>query len=158
MKGQYVAGITNLLQEGFVYDFLVNRVLKGLISIGDFTMYVSAVSRFSSSLNNLVKSLVEIKQFEGYYGALKECLDVPFTMNTGKRNVPKGPYSIEFQNVSFRYPGQSCWALKNISLRLSDVNKYSIVGENGAGKTTFIKLLCRLYDPTEGRILLNGTG
>lgn len=157
MKGQYVAGITNLLQEGFVYAFLVNRVLKGLISIGDFTMYVSAVSRFSSSLNNLVKSLVEIKQFEGYYGALKEYLDVPFTMNTGKRSVPEGPYSIEFQNVSFRYPGQSCWALKNINLRLSDVNKYSIVGENGAGKTTFIKLLCRLYDPTEGRILLNGT-
>ena len=74
MKGQYVAGITNLLQEGFVYAFLVKRVLKGLISIGDFTMHVSAARRFSCSLNNLVNSLVEIKQFEGHFGALNEGL------------------------------------------------------------------------------------
>lgn len=156
IKGQYVAGVTNLLQEFIVYLFLAIRVLKGMITVGDFTMYISAITRFSSSLNSLVNSLVEVKQFDGYYDSLKEYLNVNCTMNTGKLNVPKPPYTIEFQNVSFRYPGQSVFVLKNISVKLCDINKYSIVGENGAGKTTFIKLLCRLYDPTEGKILLNG--
>ncbi len=128
-----------------------------MISIGDFTMYLSAINSFSSSMNDLMKSCVEIKQFEGYYGALKEYLDVPITMNTGSYDVPEAPYEIEFKNVSFRYPGQTEWSLKNINVKISDNKKYSIVGENGAGKTTFIKLLCRLYDPTEGQILLNGT-
>ena len=156
-KSQYIAGITNLLQELFTYSFLIVRVLQKMISIGDFTMYLSAINSFSSSMNDLMKSCVEIKQFEGYYGALKEYLDVPITMNTGSYDVPEAPYEIEFKNVSFRYPGQTEWSLKNINVKISDNKKYSIVGENGAGKTTFIKLLCRLYDPTEGQILLNGT-
>lgn len=150
-KSQYIAGITNLLQELFTYSFLIVRVLQKMISIGDFTMYLSAINSFSSSMNDLMKSCVEIKQFEGYYGALKEYLDVPITMNTGSYDVPDAPYEIEFKNVSFRYPGQTEWSLKNINVKISDNKKYSIVGENGAGKTTFIKLLCRLYDPTEGR-------
>lgn len=156
MKGKYVAGATNLLQEYIVYLFLAIQVLKGMISVGDFTMYISAITRFSSSLNSLVNSLVEVKQFDGYYDSLKEYLNVNCTMDTGELDVPKPPYTIEFRNVSFRYPGQSGFVLKNINVKLCDTEKYSIVGENGAGKTTFIKLLCRLYDPTEGKIFLNG--
>lgn len=65
-------------------------------------------------------------------------------------------YEIEFQNVSFRYPGSDSYALKNVSIKFRIGEKRAIVGMNGSGKTTFIKLLCRLYDPTEGVILLNG--
>lgn len=65
-------------------------------------------------------------------------------------------YSFEFENVSFKYPGQNIYALKNINLKISDGEKLAIVGVNGAGKTTLIKLIMKLYEPTQGRILLNG--
>ncbi len=65
-------------------------------------------------------------------------------------------YEIEFCDVSFRYPRTENWALRHVSLKFRIGDKLAVVGENGSGKTTFIKLLCRLYDPMEGRILLNG--
>lgn len=65
-------------------------------------------------------------------------------------------YAIEFRNVSFRYPGADAFALKNVSVRFQAGQRLAVVGRNGSGKTTFIKLMCRLYDPTEGQILLNG--
>jgi ATP-binding cassette subfamily B protein/ATP-binding cassette subfamily C protein len=78
-------------------------------------------------------------------------------MREGKRlALPDGDYIIEFKNVSFKYAGQNHYALKNVSITIKSGEKLSIVGENGAGKTTFVKLLTRLYDPTEGVILLNG--
>lgn len=84
-------------------------------------------------------------------------MDIPQKMRQGKGlPLPDGPYEIKFEHVSFRYPGQSSDALKDINITLSPEEKLSVVGENGAGKTTFVKLLCRLYDPTEGHILLNG--
>ena len=70
--------------------------------------------------------------------------------------LPPGSYAIEFKNVSFRYPGSEKYILKGINLTITDGQKLSIVGENGAGKSTFVKLLIRLYDPTEGNIYLNG--
>lgn len=65
-------------------------------------------------------------------------------------------YEIEFRNVSFRYPNTDSWVLRNVNMKFKIGDKLAIVGENGSGKTTFIKLLCRLYAPTEGTILLNG--
>ena len=70
--------------------------------------------------------------------------------------ISEKTHIIEFRNVSFRYPGQKAWALHNINLTLHSGEKLSIVGENGSGKTTFVKLLTRLYDVTEGKILLDG--
>ncbi len=66
------------------------------------------------------------------------------------------PYYIEFENVSFKYPGSDTYALRNITVQIESGQKVSVVGQNGAGKTTLVKLLTRLYDPSEGRILLNG--
>ncbi|MBR4336285.1 MAG: ABC transporter ATP-binding protein, partial [Clostridia bacterium] len=90
--------------------------------------------------------------------------DIPVKMYQGTIPVEKryfceggdNDYEIEFQNVSFRYPGSDSYALKNVSIKYKIGEKLAIVGMNGSGKTTFIKLLCRLYDPTEGVILLNG--
>lgn len=155
-KAQYVSGIASVLEEIVAYGILVYKIIKNQISVGDFSMYLSAIVSFRDGMNSLTKSLIDIRQFDSYYDALKEYLDVPSTMNTGHKDIPSKPYEIRFQHVSFRYPGQTEWALRDINLVLDGSKKYSIVGENGAGKTTFIKLLCRLYDPTEGEILLNG--
>ena len=85
-------------------------------------------------------------------------LDTPNKMyqgsfTTGKRSDRK--YEIEFRDVSFKYPGTDTWALRHVSIKFRVGERLAVVGENGSGKTTFIKLLCRLYDPTEGEILLN---
>lgn len=155
-KTQYVSGIANVLEKVAAYGVLVYQIIKSRISVGDFIMYLSAIGNFRAGMNSLTQSWVNIRQFESYYDALKEYLDVPSTMDSGQQDVPEGPYELRFDHVSFRYPGQTAWAVRDVSLVLEGVGKYSIMGENGAGKTTFIKLLCRLYDPTEGRILLNG--
>jgi len=92
-----------------------------------------------------------------YYDHLDEYLNVPMRLRTGTQlPPPAGQHRIEFRSVSFRYAGAEKWALRRISLVLEPGEKLSIVGENGSGKTTFAKLLMRLYDPTEGEILLDG--
>jgi ATP-binding cassette subfamily B protein len=86
-------------------------------------------------------------------------LDIPNAMYQGSLTTEKRSdrkYEIEFRNVSFRYPGSDIWALRNVNMKFRVGKRLAIVGENGSGKTTFIKLLCRLYDPQEGQILLNG--
>ncbi len=155
-KGQYFAYATTLIREVVTYAYLAYLVIKARISIGDFSMYVSAMVNFSSAMKDVMNSFLEIKQFEGYYDALSAYMNVPVRMNTGVLEAPDGPYEIEFRNVSFRYPGQQSWALRNINIKITGTQRLAIVGENGAGKTTFVKLLTRLYDPTEGQILLCG--
>ncbi len=155
-KGQYVAALTNLVQTVFSYGVLCWQVTTNRIGVGEFTMYLSAINNFSSAMNTTMGSIASIRQFSGYYEALREYMDVPSTMDTGTLAVPEKIETLEFRNVSFRYPGQESWSLRNINLKLENNKRYSIVGENGAGKTTLIMLACRLYDPTEGEILLNG--
>jgi len=107
---------------------------------------------------------LENEKYCGHLEKLYEYLDIPNKKYQGTIPVEKGffcndgenEYEIEFRNVSFQYPNSDTYVLKNINTKLSIGKKQAFVGENGAGKTTFVKLLCRLYDPTEGEILLNG--
>ncbi len=154
----YLSTVMDNITRGVTYIYLAVKVVVSSISIGDFSMYSSALMSFSHIITDLMQSLLNIRQYNGYYDALVEYMNVPQKMYEGKNApVPQGPYTIKFENVSFKYAGQSNYALKNVSLTLESGEKLSVVGENGAGKTTFVKLLCRLYDPTEGRITLNGT-
>ncbi|MBQ3242548.1 MAG: ABC transporter ATP-binding protein [Oscillospiraceae bacterium] len=94
-----------------------------------------------------------------YLDTTFEFLDIPNSMYQGSLTTEKRSdrqYEVEFKNVSFKYPGAETYALKNVSMKFKVGKRLAIVGENGSGKTTFIKLLCRLYDPQEGQILLNG--
>jgi ATP-binding cassette subfamily B protein/ATP-binding cassette subfamily C protein len=126
------------------------------ITIGNFTMYVAAVSNFSAALRDVLDSITNIRQFEGYFDSLEEYLMIPRKMyESSGDKIPQGDYRIEFKNVTFRYPNQTKDVLTNISFTIKQGEKLAIVGENGAGKTTLVKLICRLYDPTEGNILLN---
>ena len=158
-KSQYFTAATSFFRDAISYIYLISKVIAGSIQIGSFTMYVGAVSQFSTAMNDMMSSIVNIRRFGLYYDELNKYINMPQTMREGEKTVDNetGEYTIKFENVSFRYPGSEIYALKNVNITITPSEKLSIVGENGAGKTTFVKLLLRLYDPTEGRILLNGT-
>lgn len=157
-----ILAITGIVQQGVTYGYLIWQVVTSYITLGDFTMYFNAVNTFNNVLNSAVDIVLEIRHYTAFYDDFEKYGNVPRDMRTGKENAEalvlkeNGRCEIEFRNVSFTYPGQKEPALKNISVRMPFGQKISVVGENGAGKTTFVKLLTRLYDPTEGQILLNG--
>lgn len=152
------AAISSLI-SGFVYLFIGMKALVGLISIGSVVQYVGAISQFTTGFSELITSATEIWQNIDYVELYFNFLDTPNPKYKGSLPVEKrsdNEYEIEFRNVSFKYPGSEIYALKNLSLKLRIGDHFAVVGRNGSGKTTFIKLLTRLYDPQEGEILLNG--
>jgi ABC-type multidrug transport system fused ATPase/permease subunit len=150
---------TSLLQEVILYAWLCTRVLAGTMSIGDFTMYAAAIRTFTTALDGFIGDLVHIRQQNEVVSDFRGFLDYP-DVPTGREPLPDGlerqPLCFEMRDVSFRYPRQEAYALRHVSLTIHPHEKLAVVGLNGAGKTTFVKLLTRLYEPTEGRILLNG--
>lgn len=144
---------------GFVYLFTCLKAWAGAFGVGAVTQYVGAVTAMSTHLAAIFEVLGFIKGNGANLEQVYSFLDIPNTMYQGSLTTEKRSdrqYEVEFRNVSFRYPGSENWALRNVSLKFKVGKRLAIVGENGSGKTTFIKLLCRLYDPQEGEILLNG--
>lgn len=157
MKADLACAGTNFIRLCAGYAWLLARILGGFMGIGDFTMYSAAMTSFASSMTEMLGNMVDIYQYGAYYDAMMEFLTVPKTLHdSGNLMLPDAPYEFRFENVSFRYPGREDWALRNVNLVLKHGQSFSVVGENGAGKSTFIKLLMRLYAPSEGRITLNG--
>ena len=110
-------------------------------------------------LNQLVEQMGQVQVNARFVELIRKLLDTPNVMYKGSLTTEKRSdrkYSVEFRNVSFKYPGSDAYALKNMNIKFRVGSRLAVVGMNGSGKTTFIKLLCRLYDPTEGEILLNG--
>lgn len=133
--------------------------LTGRITVGDMTRYTGSISRLIGDLRFAWMMAVQLWYNADYLERYFEFLDMPCHMKKGCLPVEKrvdGEYRIVFDHVSFRYPGSEKYALKDISLEFRVGEKMAVVGMNGSGKTTFIKLLCRLYDPTEGTIFMNG--
>lgn len=145
-------------QQLYLYVYLIYLVLAGEIAVGSMTIYMNAVGQFSSSLNAVVNSYLRLANNNYMAEDIKSFQSIPTAVEESGKNIPViGKDSvIEFRNVSFKYPGSDNYALKNLSLKLRGNERLCIVGENGSGKTTFIKLLTRLYKPTEGEILLDG--
>lgn len=142
-----------------VFLITAGKAFIGAFGIGSFILYRGSVSRFVEALSGIAENFAHLRENNKYLLRLYEFLDRPGDMYRRSLAVEKRDdidYEIEFCNVSFRYPGCDSWALKNVSIKFKIGEKLAIVGQNGSGKTTFIKLLCRLYDPTEGTILLNG--
>ena len=142
-----------------IYLFVCLKAWAGAFGIGEVTQYVGAVSRLASGFTGFMASANELRVNAEFVEKIFEFLDLPNNMYQGSLTTEKRrdrKYNVEFRNVSFRYPNSENWALKNVSVSFEVGNKLAVVGENGSGKSTFIKLLCRLYDPQEGEILLNG--
>lgn len=141
------------------YFFVGMKAVYGMISVGDVAMYSGAIIFLQQEISNLFRIWIELNTHNTYLKSYSELMEIPNEKYEGTILVEKRldhEYELEFKNVSFYYPSSDRLILKNLSFRLKTGKKLAIVGANGAGKTTFIKLLCRLYDPTEGQILLNG--
>lgn len=156
----FYKGLSNInvqLQLAVVYSYMVYKVYTKSINIGGFTMYISAANSFSNSISLFLNSFVEFRQMCKYLDLFMQFESIPTKKATGEKKVNNiTNATIEFKNVYFKYSGSGNYSLKNVSIKISSGEKLSIVGQNGAGKTTFIKLLCRLYDPEKGEIFLNG--
>ncbi len=159
--GLYTAAgsAVSVLFTGLVYAFVCLKAIAGAFGVGSVTQYVSAVTMLAGGVSKIFGSLNNARMNASFLKPVFEFLEMPSDKSTGE--IPLGEsdlrsFEIEFKNVSFKYPGSEDYVLKNVSLKLNRGSCTAIVGQNGSGKTTFIKLLCRLYDPTEGIITLNG--
>ena len=155
-KSQTAIEILNILQQGILYCLMIYYFVKKVISIGSFTAYLASIETFKAAFSNMVSSL-NIAYFKGQrITMLRDFLKQNNTMQPQGMSVSEtNDFLLEFRNVSFCYPNSTRYVLRNVSLKIQSGQKFSLVGVNGAGKSTFIKLLLRLYDPTEGQILLD---
>lgn len=159
---QGLSGALNDMQSALAYGYAGLRVLgaitgKAPVSLGALTMYVSAAASFAKAATDAGTNAVTIAAMLGYLEPFFEFLALPDEADQGgSLPFPERVESIRFEHVSFRYPGSDKLVLRDVSFEIHGGEKISIVGLNGAGKTTLVKLLARLYRPTEGRILLNG--
>lgn len=154
----YISVISSLI-TGFIYSFVSLKALIGAITIGSIMKYIGSIQKFNEGFSSLLNSFIDLRARCQYMKSYVEFFNLPYVKYRGTLPVEKrndNEYEIEFRNVSFKYPGGDDYILKNVSIKLKIGERLAVVGMNGAGKTTFIKLLCRLYDPTEGIILLNG--
>ncbi|MBQ3489328.1 MAG: ABC transporter ATP-binding protein [Clostridia bacterium] len=141
------------------YLVLIVGAIAGSVSVGSIAKYVSCIMMLLTSLAKLVAMFQISIVNHGYLKRYFSYFDIPNNMYQGSLTVEKrddNEYYVEFRDVSFKYPGSDVWALRHVNLKFKVGEKLAVVGMNGSGKTTFIKLLCRLYDPAEGEILLNG--
>jgi ATP-binding cassette, subfamily B, bacterial len=160
-----LGSLLNLISTGGYYGAYVVVLLKtlaGTISIGSFTMLTGAFSRSRTYIEQILSGFNDISEQALFLKDLFEFFEMEPTIRTGAGlSGPAIPaprpmrLGFEFQNVAFGYPGSGRLVVQNINFHLEPSEKVALIGENGAGKTTLVKLLARLYDPTEGRILLD---
>lgn len=140
-----------------VYLFIGVKGLFGLFGIGSLVLYCGSFMQIISGIMMSANTLGKLKEILSLARDYFKILEAESTMIYGNRELDlTNGFEIEFNNVSFKYPKSDIYALKQINLKISNGEKLAVVGRNGSGKTTFIKLLCRLYDVDEGEILING--
>ena len=141
-----------------IYAWLVYAVVKGSMTLGNFSLYLSSAGTFYSYISQLLGDVSELLARSREVDDFRSFLDFEGGDNKreGKELPKQSSYEFVFENVSFKYPKAERYALKNLNLTLKAGERLAVVGLNGAGKSTMIKLLLRLYEPTQGRILLNG--
>ncbi len=152
---QIIIGLANTV----CYLFVAAKALFGAFGVGSIVQYVAVLSRLGEGLQELMYILSDNEVYCTHLQNLFAYLDLPNNMYQGSLTIEKrddNEYYVEFRDVSFQYPDTDRYVLKHVNLKFTIGEKLAVVGMNGSGKTTFIKLMCRLYDPTEGEILLNG--
>lgn len=161
-KYSAAAGIIDVLltflRNGIAYVYLISIALKGDMPASEFLLYFGAFSGFSAWVTGIMDKCKTLYRESLDISKVREYLDTEedFLFEKGEKLPEIKNCCLELKNVSFRYPESDTYIIENMNLKIEAGEKLAIVGLNGAGKTTLIKLLCGLYDPTEGQVLLNG--
>lgn len=156
--GTFLSAIGTLAYYG-AYIFIILQTISGIITLGTLTFLAGSFNRMRGMLQSIMNRFSKIAQSALYLKDLFDFLEIKPTITSAPNAIPF-PEQIKdgftFEKVSFKYPGTEKYVIKNLSFQLKAGEKLALVGENGAGKTTLVKLLARLYEPTEGSILLDG--
>ncbi len=152
----HAQNILGVIRDIVSYLYLGILVINGSISIAVFTQMLTACSTLNTEMNNFMYQTLDLVKRCNYAYDFVKFTQFPAAIEKGNLHIDNKPHIIEFKNVSFTYPNTEVKVLNNVSLTLKQGEHLSVVGLNGAGKTTFVKLLCRLYDVTGGEILLDG--
>ena len=152
-----LAGLMTLIQNGVAYVVLIGMLLAGDLSVGDFVFYFGIVGSVAGFLHGIVGDVAKLNKRADKIAYYREFYDYPNKFNHGKGcELPTGAVTIELRDVWYKYDGAEDFTLKGIDLTLHAGESLALVGVNGAGKTTLVKLICGLYRPTKGEILVNG--
>ncbi len=154
----FLLGLVSIAALYGAYFWVVSAAVATTITLGGMTMYLLVFKQGQSAVTASLSAVGAMYEDNLYLSNLYEFLNEPVEADAGELKIGAKPGDgVRFEGVRFRYPGAEKWALDGIDLHLVPGEKLALVGENGSGKTTLIKLLTRLYRPTEGRILLDGT-
>ncbi len=161
MQGRVSAQTAFLGQiiAGGAYFLVGLQAVRGVITVGDVLLYSGAIIRLTGTIQDMIETGGFLLYYLNYLKTYREFIDSPSLSYDGTLPVEKrddGEYEFEFQDVSFSYPDRPERILDHLSMKFTVGKSFAVVGRNGAGKTTLVKLLCRLYEPTSGKILLNG--
>ena len=161
-KIKLLADVTEALltmaRNGIAYAYLLHLALRDSLSVPEFILYFTAVSTFTTWVMGILQAAKKLHEESLDLSQVREFLEYPEPFRfEGGTAIPKADaYELKLEHVSFRYPGAEEDTIHDLDLTVRPGEKLAIVGLNGAGKTTLVKLLCGLFDPTEGRVLLNG--
>lgn len=152
-----LAGIMTLFQDGVAYVVLIGTLLQGNLTVGEFVFYFGLVGSIAGYLQGVIRDIVKLNTRAEKIAYYRELFDYPNKFNHGKGcELPAAPVKIELKDVWYRYDGAEDDTLKGINLCIEGGESLALVGVNGAGKTTLVKLICGLYRPSKGEILVGG--
>jgi ATP-binding cassette subfamily B protein len=158
LRWQMALSVVSSIVSGVALAMVVLQAFTEQLTLGDIMLYLAAVKGLQDALSNIAASLSSLNESVLFFTHLTKLMETPNPIPTvsSPLRVPELRVGIEFRNVSFQYSGQQDWVLRNLSMVIPAGQCLALVGLNGAGKTTLVKLLTRLYDPTEGEILWDG--
>lgn len=152
-----LSGLMTLIQDGAAYIFLISLLLEGNIGVGDFTFYFGIVGSIAGFMLGIMMNIAKLNTRADKIDYYRNLYDYPNKFNHGKGcTVPVSDIKIEFRDVWYKYIGAEDYTIKGLNLTIEPGESIALVGMNGAGKTTLVKLICGLYAPTKGEILVNG--
>lgn len=154
-----IQSVTSVISELVLYIYVVVKVVNHSLSIGNMTIFLASARQFASALSTLMRAYINLSNNTYKYDEYKRFITIPLHQYEvgNKKPVIDNNSVIEFRDVWFKYPGSDRYILKDFNIKIHLNQKLCVIGANGVGKTTFVKLLTRLYTPTKGQILLNGT-
>ena len=155
-QSSFVAILGALVGFG-IYLFIGAKGLYGLFGIGSLVLYCGAFMQIIAGIMKMAVTFGKTAEMVPLVHYYFQIINTKDEMTYGDKELDlSGGFQAEFKNVSFKYPGAESYALQNVNLKINNGEHLAVVGRNGSGKTTFIKLMCRLYDVTDGEILING--